>query len=549
MKPLDRLWQLLAVENKDIKAIYFYAMLSGLVQLSVPIGIQSIIGFVMGANMVTSIVVLIVLVVIGVMLVGLFQMNQMKIIERIQQNFFTKTAFEFTEIIPRVDLKQLDDSYLPEKVNRFFDTVTVQKSISKILLDIPTASIQILFGIILLSLYNNTFIIFGLVLVTILWVILRMSSTQGIQTSSLESKYKYKVVEWMEEMARVVDAFKFSQGSNFNLKKTNENVVNYLKARTSHFKILLFQYRTLVAFKVLITAAMLGIGAVLLIEQKLNVGEFIAAEIIIMMVINSIEKLIGSIDSIYDVITSLEKIGMVTESKTEKEGTLELDNLGKGIEVNVSNLSFYYNDNAQALINVNFQLPINSVTCLSGPEGSGKSSVMKLLCGNYTSFDGNILLNHIPIGNYTLHSIRKQVGVFSNSQEIFHGTIWENITLGRTNISATEVTELALKLGIEDFLKKLPLGYETLIDPMGRRLSSTMTKNILMLRALAGNPSLLLLDEPWIGYEDAIQKKIQHSLLHDFKNTTILIATNHPDFANQCLQNIYMEGGITKSSK
>lgn len=549
MKPLDRLWQLLAVENKDIKAIYFYAMLSGLVQLSVPIGIQSIIGFVMGANMVTSIVVLIVLVVIGVMLVGLFQMNQMKIIERIQQNFFTKTAFEFTEIIPRVDLKQLDDSYLPEKVNRFFDTVTVQKSISKILLDIPTASIQILFGIILLSLYNNTFIIFGLVLVTILWVILRMSSTQGIQTSSLESKYKYKVVEWMEEMARVVDAFKFSQGSNFNLKKTNENVVNYLKARTSHFKILLFQYRTLVAFKVLITAAMLGIGAVLLIEQKLNVGEFIAAEIIIMMVINSIEKLIGSIDSIYDVITSLEKIGMVTESKTEKEGTLELDNLGKGIEVNVSNLSFYYNDNAQALINVNFQLPINSVTCLSGPEGSGKSSVMKLLCGNYTSFDGNILLNHIPIGNYTLHSIRKQVGVFSNSQEIFHGTIWENITLGRTNISATEVTELALKLGIEDFLKKLPLGYETLIDPMGRRLSSTMTKNILMLRALAGNPSLLLLDEPWIGYEDAIQKKIQHSLLHDFKNTTILIATNHPDFANQCLQNIYMESGITKSSK
>jgi ABC-type bacteriocin/lantibiotic exporter with double-glycine peptidase domain len=174
---------------------------------------------------------------------------------------------------------------------------------------------------------------------------------------------------------------------------------------------------------------------------------------------------------------------------------------------------------------------------------------MKLLCGNYTSFDGNILLNHIPIGNYTLHSIRKQVGVFSNSQEIFHGTIWENITLGRTNISATEVTELALKLGIEDFLKKLPLGYETLIDPMGRRLSSTMTKNILMLRALAGNPSLLLLDEPWIGYEDAIQKKIQHSLLHDFKNTTILIATNHPDFANQCLQNIYMESGITKSSK
>ena len=145
----------------------FFAILSGLIQLSVPLGIQSIIGFVLGAAMVTSIYILILVVVVGVLFTGILQINQMKIIEKIQQKIFTSFAFEFAEIMPQFDLKKIDDYYLPEKVNRFFDTINLQKGISKLLLDVPIASIQVIFGLLLLSFYHPFFIAFGLLLVFI----------------------------------------------------------------------------------------------------------------------------------------------------------------------------------------------------------------------------------------------------------------------------------------------------------------------------------------------------------------------------------------------
>ena len=172
-KPLSRIIQLILTDRKDIVSIYFFAIMSGLVQLSLPLGVQAIISFVLGATMVTSIYVLIFVIVLGVFLVGAFQINQMKIIEKIQQNIFVRNTYLFAEVLPQIDLMKSNNYYLPEKITRFFDVMSVQKGISKLLLDIPIASIQIIFGLLLLSFYHPIFIAFGflllLFLVLILW--------------------------------------------------------------------------------------------------------------------------------------------------------------------------------------------------------------------------------------------------------------------------------------------------------------------------------------------------------------------------------------------
>ncbi len=297
--------QLLKLERKEISAIYFYAISSGLIQLSLPLGIQSIIGFVLGATMVASVYLLISLIVLGVLLVGLLQINQMKIIEKVQQKIFVRFAIDFAEKIPNLDLKEIDSYYLPEKINRFFDTQNIQKGFSKLLLDIPVATIQIIFGLVLLSFYHPLFIVFSIILVAILMLIFRITGKQGLQTSLEESDHKYSLAAWFEEMGRVIKSIKYSQGSHFNLTKTDQNLYNYILARTSHFKVLLFQYKSLVFFKVCVTGLMLIFGTYLLFEQKINVGQFVAAEIVIIAVINSIEKLIISLENVYDVITGL----------------------------------------------------------------------------------------------------------------------------------------------------------------------------------------------------------------------------------------------------
>ena len=328
LSAVNRISQLTRLHKKEVLGIYLFSAFSGLVQLSLPLGVQAIVGFVLGATMVTSIYVLIFLVVLGVFIVGLLQINQMRLIEKVQQQIFADYAFDFVTKIPRFDLKKSDSYYLPEKANHFFETATVQKSFSKILLDLPMASIQILLGLLLLSFYHPFFIVWGVIQMLIIWWVLRNTSKPGLTTSWTESKYKYAVASWFGEMARTLKSIKFSE-PDLAINKTDLQVMGYLGARTKHFNVLLFQYKILIFFKVCMTLAMLTIGAVLLVNQLLNVGEFIAVEIVIIMVINAVEKLIISLESFYDLATGLEKLAIITESPLEKEeSVIRLTNVG-----------------------------------------------------------------------------------------------------------------------------------------------------------------------------------------------------------------------------
>mgnify|MGYP003671257711 CR=1 FL=1 len=547
MTPLKRLWNLIITDRSDVIAIYFYAILSGLVQLSLPLGIQSIVGFVLGASLVTSVYVLIFLVVSGVAAVGIMQINQMKIIEKIQQKIFTRYALEFADTIPRFDLVKTDEYYLPEKVNRFFDTLSVQKGFSKLLLEVPIASIQIVFGLLLLGLYHQAFIIFGVAMLLVLWAIFRFTGNNGLTSSLTESIHKFKTVAWLQEMARVITPFKISHGTNLNLHRTDENVTNYLNARTAHFKVLKVQYRSLVVFKVFITAAMLIIGTVLLLEQQLNIGTFVAAEIVILTVISAVEKLIINLENVYDVATGLVKIATVTENLDETNGKNALHDQRIGFDL--VNFSFGFNNDKQIFNNINLSITAGSLAWVSTKKGTGKSVFLKVLGGFYKSFEGTFLINKIPFNNYQLQDYRSKVGMYLGKQDVFIGTVWENIIMGREHITLQEITETAEKAGISDFLETLPEGFDTMVDPNGKNLTSRHRRNILLLRALLNQPKLLLLEDPWEGMEPQSKSKMIQYLASKPNNATVIIATNDDAIKNLCDYQIELTHGTLTSIK
>lgn len=532
ISPAARIWSLVQQEKKDITAIYFYSVLNGLIQLSLPLGVQAIIGYVLGGTLSASLILLISLMVFGVLLVGILQIGQMKIIEKIQQKIFVRYSFAFADRMPKLDLKKVDNYYLPELVNRFFDTITLQKSISKLLLDLPTAMIQILFGLILLSFYHPAFILFGVILVLTLWLILYSTGSKGLQSSLAESSYKYAVAGWFEEMARVVKSFKFSSGSTLHIRKADEKTGNYLQVRTKHFLILLLQYKTLVAFKVAITAAMLIVGVILLLDQQINIGQFVAAEIIIITVINSVEKIIINLDSVYDVLTAVEKISKLTDKPIEESGTLQLNETG-GISIITKSLNFGY-DGRAVIQNLSLEIPAGSKVAITGNEGSGKSTLLKLFTGIYTAFEGSLLINNIPIANYDLQSLRRRTGIFFLYENIFHGTLLENLTMGRET-EQTYLQSLVQKTGLHLFLQSLPRGYDSEIDPTGKRLPTNVIHKILLVRAMVNKPQLLLLEDPWRGMEQQFKTQIQQMLL-ELKNTTVVVTTNDDAFINNCEQ-------------
>ena len=546
---LNKFFEIIRLEKKEVTAIYFYAILSGVIQLTLPLGIQTIINFSQAAagnrELPVSIILLIFIVLIGILVTGIVQVNQMKIVEKIEQSIFTRFSLDFAHKIPKIESSELNKNHLPELMNRFFEVINLQKGLSKILLDIPLAIIQILFGLVLLSFYNSTFIVLGLLLILLLFFIFKYTTNKGLIASYNESEHKYEVASWLEEIARSYKTFKISSQNNFHLKKTDELVNDYLISKTKHFEILKFQYWSLIGFKLLISALMLIIGAVLLIQQQLNIGQFIAAEIVILLILSAVEKLILNLEVAYSILTGVEKLNVISEKKTENEGKMPFVSNGNGISIEVKNLHFKFQNTRQLLENLNFDIQPGTKICVMGDGGSGKSVLLELIGGTIKDFEGLIKINNIPINNINQKEYRRNIGIFYNEQDIFEGTIFDNITMGNENITPNEIMRYAEILEVKEFISQLPEGLFTILQPTGKGLSTIIAKKILLLRAITNHPELLLLDEPFelAGAESSM--KISKYLI-ELQNTTCVVVSGYIPFAKQSDLIIWLEKGRIK---
>lgn len=315
--PIQRLMRLLSTEKKDIGYVFLYAVVAGLINLSLPLGIQAVFNFVSSGTVFNSIYLLITLVIIGVILNGIINIGQTALVEVMQQRIFAKAAFEFTYRLPRIEQDALHPYYPPELMNRFFDVISVQKSLPKFLIDITAAVLQIVFGIILLSFYHPVFIVFGLVTLLLVIGVIFILGKSGLDTSLQESKYKYKVAAYLEEMARNLPVYRNEADSFAAIDQMDDLVARYLSYRNAHFKILKRFFYNAVAFKTLIVGGLLIMGTLFVVDRQMTLGQFVAAELVIVLITGAVEKLIMSIEVVFDLLTSVEKLGNVTDLPIE----------------------------------------------------------------------------------------------------------------------------------------------------------------------------------------------------------------------------------------
>jgi ATP-binding cassette, subfamily B, bacterial len=250
-------------------------------------------------------------------------------------------------------------------------------------------------------------------------------------------------------------------------------------------------------------------------------------------VLNSVEKLIINLGSVYDTLTAVEKLSEITDKAIEKNGSIPLSSKKDGLKLELRDLSFGYTDEKNVLQHISLLIQPGEKVCITGKDSSGKSSLLKLMTGSYTDFQGSILVEDIPIGNYDLDSLRSHTGVLLGQQDIFNGTVLENITMGNETISLEEVKESVRLAGLSDFIATLKEGFDSAIDPTGRRLPRSVVQKILMARALAGKPRLLLLEEPWMNTREEQRKQLIDTLLN-LPHCTVVVVTNDSDYTSRC---------------
>ncbi|WP_046755182.1 peptidase domain-containing ABC transporter [Kordia jejudonensis] len=549
LTPWQRFMGLLQLEKKDILQILYYAVFAGIVALSLPLGIQSIINLIQGAQISTSWIVLVTLVTLGVIFSGALQLMQLRIIETIQQRIFMRASFELSYRFPKIKMNELRNYYPPELANRFFDTLTIQKGLSKILIDVPSALLQILFALILLSFYHPFFIIFGILLLVLIYVVFKFTAQKGLQTSLEESKNKYKVAHWIQEVARTMVSFKLSGNTSLALQKNDVLVEKYLKARESHFRVLVLQFIQMISFKVLVTASLLLIGGALVLNQEMNIGQFVAAEIIILLVIASVEKLIVGLESFYDVLTSIEKLGQVVDKELEpQEG--EMPDFSPEMTIELDNVSYeVVNREKPILKNISLKVTPKSRILIQGESGSGKSSLLRLITGVAEPTSGSIYINRFSLESLHRNHYRSHLGLSLSEETPFEGTIRENLSFGNEKISDETIFWALEKVGLAQFIKEQPQGLKTILNPEGKQISYNISKKIVLARAIIKKPKVLILEDPLDQFNVDESNEIIDFLTDSSNPWALIVVSSNERWKTSCGGLLTLDKGEIKSRK
>ena len=540
----QRLLGLLKLDKRDILQIFYYAIFAGIVNLSLPLGIQAIINLIQGAQVSTSWIVLVILVTLAVAFVGVLQLMQIRIIENVQQKIFTRSAFEFAYRFPKIKMNQLLNFYPPELANRFFDTLNVQKGLSKILIDFPAALLQIILGLLLLSFYHPFFIIYGILLLLLIYIVFKFTAQRGMETSLDESKNKYKVAHWIQEVARSIVSFKLSGKTNLAMNKTDVLVSDYLVARESHFKILVIQYIQMIGFKVLVTLGLLLIGGILVLNQEMNIGQFVAAEIIILLVISSVEKLILGLETLYDLLTSLEKLGQVVDKELEPQHGEKPFEDDESFLVELEDISYNVPGRNKHIIDgVSLKITPQCTILIQGGSGSGKSSLLRLVAGIIEPDQGDIFINDVSLKSINLNYYRSHIGQSLTEESPFEGSILENITFGDKDISDKDVYWALEKTGLTKFVKEQPHGLKTMLYPEGRQIPYVISKKIVLARSIVRKPRLLILKDPLDQFDTEETREIMDFLSSKTKPWALVVISQNDDWKKHCTRIITMEKG------
>lgn len=546
--PIKRLLKLLGTERKEISYILFYAIVIGLIGLVVPLGIQTTVELISGGVFFSSVYVLIGLVIVGVLLSGALQIVQISLVEFLQRRIFTKASLEFAFRIPRIRIESIQKNYAPELVNRFFDVMTIQKGLPKLLIDLSSATFQIFFGLLLISLYHPFFVFFGVFLVGVLFLIFYTTGPRGLRSSIEESKYKYKVAHWLEELARAIHSFKLAGSTDLPIRKTDYNVNNYLKNRKIHFRVLITQFSFIVLFKAMITGGLLIMGTLLVVDRQITLGQFVASEIVIILILNAVEKIIMYMDVVYDLLTAVDKVAHVTDLPIERVGGFDFPvTESKGFSVRTKDLKYKYAESGYyALKGIDLDIKAGETICITGQGNSGKTTLMNILTGMFTDYEGVVTINNYSLRDLDLTHMRDRVAKNISQEDIFDGTILENITLGKPGTTVHDAILAIEQVGLSDKINALPKGLETHLISGGKGLSKTVIHKIILARCLAKKPKLIVLNDFFTTLSKSDKMELLACVTNSQKLCTVIVVSKDPIIMSACDRVIVMQEGAIR---
>lgn len=287
-------------------------------------------------------------------------------------------------------------------------------------------------------------------------------------------------------------------------------MTSYIAYRKSHWRILLRQVMGSLTMQAIGTAAVLGAGGWLVIERQLTLGQLVAAELVVAATLSGFSKFGKQLETFYDLLAAVDKLGYLTDLPLENAGTESVAAVGCA-QIELRKVCFFYDERKPILDEISLTIPAKARLGILGSTSSGKSTLLDLIYGLREPTSGTLLFDGHDYRNLRLYDLRSQVGMI-RTPEIFHGTIEENIRLGNSSLTSAELRRILEQVGLLRIVENLPDGLQTVLTTGGQPLTTGQSLRLMLARAIALKPRVLILDEILDLFEDTPERD---TLLND----------------------------------
>lgn len=543
---IEEVLELLKPESKDFWIVLVYAAAVGLLSLTVAVATQSLVNSIGWGSLLQPIIVLTVIVLFVLMLDATIRLLQVYAIETIYRRFLVRQAGAMMMHLPDVRNDQSSD---PSRLaNRFFEIMNVQKSLGMVLLDGTALLLQTLIGMILLAFYHPLFLAFDVFLIATIAIILRSLFTSTSNAAIHESHSKYELAGWIEDLSRCPQHFRSESSRKFVFEKSDKLISKHIEMR-KHYFYGLFRHNIGFNFVYAIASSLLlGLGGFLVVKEQLALGQLVAAELVLTLVLSGLAKIAPKLEGIFDLVATATKFKAFFEQPKVPDPKLHLKDAIENGEIVLTDVCLETASGRQALQNINLRIPFGEKLLISGFKESGKSSLVQCLIGESQPRSGSISIAGHIYHDLSIEKLREVV-TWVRIPHLIHGSVLEQFQTSNPEVTPGEIRQALADVGAEALIQKLSEGLQTQLTAGGLPLSRAQVIQLAIARAITSRPLVLILDEILDSLDPEARSTVLSSLTSKQRQWTLICTSQSADLPGQFDKRLRLKGGqLTEGS-
>lgn len=535
-----KLWKLILFQRKNAIKIIFLSFLSMLLSISMSFYFQIIIDIII-PNKWTYTLILITFIFIGLTIINAYiNKLRVKISLEISKNISLKLSLDYFEHILKLPISFHESRKNGDIISRFQDASKVQEILVSSILILPVDIMFIIIVGIILSIKSiELFILVLLMCISYIFSIVIYREKYSVLNSKHMNQQSV-VTSHLVDSLDGIETIKVYQKEN--------NIFNIGKEKFTKWQNLIIQLgnaeNNQAALKTIINSVgeilILCVGTIEVINGQITLGELITYNILIRYMLMPISNIVNLQPEYYLAKVAMERLDSIMDAQRE----YDIGDYLMSIErIQIKNINFSFNSFKNVLNLIEIEINKGKNIAIVGDNGSGKTTIAKLLMKLYMPQSGNIYINNVDNSKLSLDYVRKHIGYVTQEDFIFSGSVKDNLLMGEINISEDRLVTVAKMMGVHDFVSNMPRGYDSILTERGNNISKGQRQKIALARAVLFNPDFLILDEATSNMDIISERKIIETLKKE-TNITLIIISHRLNNIMDCYRIFVMDKGF-----